>query len=100
MDLLVSIAWAFALYRINHHADHHLRQRVAHRLDLLLLRSGQVAHLAGGNAAPQLTAANDLVGGNNGAGSNGCSLADMREIEDSCSFPDQAVVVDSAGMDD
>ena len=86
--------------RIKHHAHHHLRKVVAHRLDLLLLRSGQVTHLAGGNAAPQLAAAHRLVGRHDGAGSDGRSLADVGEVEDGGSLADQAVVVDGAGVDD
>ena len=85
---------------IKHHAHHHLRQRVAHRSNLLLLRSGQVTHLAGGNAAPQLAAAHGLAGRHDGAGGDGRSLADVRSVQYGDALADQAVVVDGAGVDD
>ena len=100
MDLPVSTAWAFALYRITHHADHHLRQRVAHRLDLLLLRSGQIAHLAGGNAAPQLTTTHNLARRHDRTRGDGGSLANVRRVQHSDTLADQTVVVDGAGVDD
>ena len=78
----------------------HLLQRRAHRLDLLLLRRRQVAHLARRNAAPQLAGTHRLVGRHHRTGGDGRAFTDVREVENGRSFADQTVVVDRARVND